>query len=413
MTTPYSSGTPTPRLLHHQVDGPLSGSPLVLGPSLGTSLAVWDGQVAGLAREHRVVRWDLPGHGGTPGGLLAAGDGVPEVAAHVLRLADALGIDRFAYAGISLGGAVGAWLAVHHPDRIRSLALVCSSARFGEPQAWRERAALVRAEGIEPVVEGAAGRWFTPDFAAGTTARAVLADLRTVEPEAYAGLCDALAAHDLRGELARITAPTLVVAGRDDPATPVAHSRELADTIPGSTLVELPGASHLAGVERPEPVRAALLSHFATGTAPVTDDAARHAAGLAVRRTVLGDAHVDRAVAGTTPFTAVFQDFITRYAWGEVWTRPGLDRRTRRCLTLTAMVALGHHEELAMHLRAALGSGDLTPEDVQEVLLQAAVYCGVPAANAAFAAADRILAEIADAAESPRPAETTHPAKEQ
>ncbi|WLQ38912.1 4-carboxymuconolactone decarboxylase [Streptomyces laculatispora] len=398
MTAPLSSGTPAPRLLHHQVDGPLSAPPLVLGPSLGTSLAVWDGQVAGLARSHRVVRWDLPGHGGTPGALLAGAGGVAELGAHVLRLADALGIGRFAYAGISLGGAVGTWLAVHHPDRITSLALVCSSARFGEPQAWRERACLVRAEGIGPVAETATGRWFTADFARSPAARAALDDLRAVDPEAYATLCDALAAHDLRGELAGITAPTLVVAGREDPATPVAHARELADTIPGSTLIELPGASHLANVERPEPVRTALLSHFAPGAAPGADDASRHAAGLAVRRAVLGDAHVDRATARTTPFTAVFQDFITRYAWGEVWTRPGLDRRTRRCLTLTALVALGHHGELAMHLRAALSSGDLTPEDVQEVLLQAAVYCGVPAANAAFAAADRILAEITHAA---------------
>ncbi|MEU1365341.1 4-carboxymuconolactone decarboxylase [Streptomyces sp. NPDC005803] len=396
MTTPHSSAAPAARLLHHQVDGPLSGTPLLLGPSLGTALSVWDGQTAALARDHRVVRWELPGHGGTPGGLLPAGSGIAELAREVLRLADALGIERFAYAGISLGGAVGTWLAVHHPDRITSLALVCSSARFGEPRAWHERAALVRAEGTGPVARTAAARWFTADFADSPAARAVLADLHDVDPHAYASLCEALAAYDLRGELGGITAPTLVVAGREDPATPVAHARELADAIPGATLVELPGASHLANVERPAPVRAALLNHFAA----LPDDASRHTAGLAVRRAVLGDAHVDRAVARTTPFTAVFQDFITRYAWGEVWTRPGLDHRTRRCLTLTALVARGHHEELAMHLRAALVSGDLTPEDVQEVLLQAAVYCGVPAANAAFAAADRILAEI------------THPAEE-
>ena len=107
---------------------------------------------------------------------------------------------------------------------------------------------------------------------------------------------------------------------------------------------------------------------------------------LAVRRAVLGDAHVDRAIAATTAFTAGFQDFITRYAWGEIWTRPGLDRRTRSCITLTALVAGGHHEELAMHVRAAVRNG-LTPEEIGEVLLQTAVYCGVPAANAAFAIA--------------------------
>ena len=121
-------------------------------------------------------------------------------------------------------------------------------------------------------------------------------------------------------------------------------------------------------------------------------DASRHEEGMRVRREVLGDAHVDRAVARTTPFTEDFQDFITRYAWGEIWSRPGLDRKTRSCITMTAMVALGKMEELEMHVRAALRNG-LTEDEIGEVLLQCAVYCGVPAANAAFAAAQRVLAE--------------------
>ncbi|MEV0398621.1 4-carboxymuconolactone decarboxylase [Actinoallomurus sp. NPDC050550] len=114
--------------------------------------------------------------------------------------------------------------------------------------------------------------------------------------------------------------------------------------------------------------------------------------GMRVRREVLGDAHVDRAQARTTEFTADFQDFITRYAWGEIWTRPGLDRRTRSCVTLTALVARGHLDELAMHVRAAVRNG-LTTDEIKEVLLQTAVYCGVPAANAAFAVAQRVLVE--------------------
>ncbi|GAA1301238.1 4-carboxymuconolactone decarboxylase [Planotetraspora silvatica] len=117
--------------------------------------------------------------------------------------------------------------------------------------------------------------------------------------------------------------------------------------------------------------------------------------GEKVRREVLGDAHVDRAAAATTGFTADFQDLITRYAWGEIWTRPGLDRRTRSCITLTALVARGHLEELALHVRAALRNG-LTADEIKEVLLQTAVYCGVPAANSAFAVAQRVLAEDGD-----------------
>ncbi|MEU6485312.1 3-oxoadipate enol-lactonase [Streptomyces sp. NPDC046887] len=287
---------------HHRVDGPSSGPPLILGPSLGTPLSVWDPQTAALARTHRVIRWDLPGHGRSPAALLPHGGGIPELAASVVALADSLGIDRFGYAGISLGGAVGIHLAAHHPDRVSRLAVVCSSAHFGEPHGWRERARAVRASGTAPLAPGAAERWFTPAFAQAPAATALLGALRSAtDPEAYARLCEALASYDARGALHRITAPTLVVAGRDDPATPVAHAREIADAIPGAGLVEIPRAAHLAHVERPEEVTSALLAHFATGG---DDDGSRHTAGLAVRRAVLGDAQVDRAIARTTPLTA-------------------------------------------------------------------------------------------------------------
>jgi 4-carboxymuconolactone decarboxylase len=123
----------------------------------------------------------------------------------------------------------------------------------------------------------------------------------------------------------------------------------------------------------------------------MTDDE-RRADGMRTRREVLGDEHVDRATADSTPFTSDFQDLITRYAWGEIWTRPGLDRRTRSAITLTALTALGHHHELAMLVRAARRNG-LTPDEIKEVLLHAAIYCGVPAANRAFAIAQEVLAE--------------------
>jgi 4-carboxymuconolactone decarboxylase len=120
------------------------------------------------------------------------------------------------------------------------------------------------------------------------------------------------------------------------------------------------------------------------------DDQRRRDLGVTTRRAVLGDAHVDRATAATTGFTADFQDLITRYAWGEIWSRPGLDRRTRSCITLAVLAALSHDEELAMHVRAALGNG-LSADDIKEVLLQVAVYAGVPAANRAFRVAQRVL----------------------
>ena len=124
----------------------------------------------------------------------------------------------------------------------------------------------------------------------------------------------------------------------------------------------------------------------------MTSEGSTYDRGMRVRREVLGDEHVDAAIGRTTEFTADFQDFITRYAWGEIWARPGLDRRTRSCITLTALVALGRLDELEMHVRAAIRNG-LTESEIGEVFLQSAVYCGVPAANSAFAVAQRVLSE--------------------
>ncbi|WP_415943103.1 3-oxoadipate enol-lactonase [Streptomyces sp. 067-1] len=368
-------------LLNHLSEGPASAPPLLLGPSLGTSYALWDAVAPELSTAHRVIRWDLPGHGGSPADLIGPGATVADLAELVLALADSLGVERFAYAGVSLGGAVGLHLAVHRPERVSSLAVVCSSAHFNGAKPWQERAARVREEGLARLAESADTRWFTPGF----TVPRLVRDHRDADPDAYAACCDALAAFDLRDRVGEIAAPTLLIAGREDPATPPAHLRELADAVPGATLTEIPGASHLAPAERPGAVLTALRAHF-------DGDAGR---GMAVRREVLGDAHVDRAQGRQTPFTARFQDFISRYAWGEIWTDETLSRRERSMVTLTALVAHGHYEELAMHVRAARRNG-LTADEIGAVLLQTAVYCGVPAANSAFATAQRVLAEEAD-----------------
>ncbi|MEU6353293.1 3-oxoadipate enol-lactonase [Streptomyces sp. NPDC047072] len=370
-------------LLNHRTEGATSAPPLLLGPSLGTSYALWDKVAPELSITHRVIRWDLPGHGGSAAELIREGASVGDLADLVLALADSLGVERFAYAGVSLGGAVGLHLAVHHPERVESLAVICSSAHFNGAKPWEERAERVRREGMGWLLESANARWFAGDF----TDPRLIRDHAEADPEAYAACCDALAAFDLSDRLPEISARTLLIAGRQDPATPPAHLREIADAVPGAALVEIPGASHLAPAQCPQAVLTALRAHL--------DGGAKR--GMGVRREVLGDTHVDRAQARQTPFTARFQDFISRYAWGEIWTDPTLSRRERSMITLTALVAHGHYDELAMHVRAARRNG-LTPEEIGAVLLQTAVYCGVPAANSAFAAAQRVLAEEAEEA---------------
>ncbi|MDI3390609.1 alpha/beta fold hydrolase, partial [Streptomyces sp. B-S-A8] len=256
-----------PLLLHHEVAGPADAPPLVLGPSLGTSMALWEPQLPSLARHFRVFRFDLPGHGGSPAELLpdpAPGrTTVEDLAALVLAVADHHGLTGFHYAGVSLGGAIGAHLAVHRPERLLSLAAICSSAHFGAAQPWYERAALVRREGLAPLVGASPARWFAEPgagVAASPFGRRLLAGLAGAQPAGYAACCDALAAYDLRDRLGRIAAPTLVVAGSHDVATPVAHARELVDGVPRAALEVIP-AGHLA-VEAPQALAEVLLTHL-------------------------------------------------------------------------------------------------------------------------------------------------------
>ncbi|MFD5425967.1 4-carboxymuconolactone decarboxylase [Streptomyces sp. NPDC127084] len=425
------SETP-PNTLQYRSDGPEDAPVLVLGPSLGTTWHMWDRQIPELSERWRVIRFDLPGHGGAP--ALPA-DSVTELADRLIAVLDLLGVQRFGYAGCSIGAAVGIDLALRLPHRVATLAVIAASPRFGTADDFRRRGVIVRTNGLEPMARSAPDGWFTPAFAAAQPAIVEWAVqmVRTTDPGCYIAACEALAAFDVRQDLGRIGVPTLVLVGSDDQLTGPAEARTLVAGIPDARLALVPGASHLAPVEQPTAVTDLLTRHFslawqdtlaaipappalpglsARGNAsaefagaPVASAAFAeqpgigrgtrpdpYEAGLKVRREVLGDAHVDRVLETADDFTADFQELVTRYAWGEVWTRGGLDRRTRSAVTLTALVAGGHLEDLVVHVRAALRNG-LTPVEIREVLVQAAVYCGVPAANAAFRVAQGVIRE--------------------
>ncbi|MEU6994976.1 4-carboxymuconolactone decarboxylase [Streptomyces sp. NPDC046465] len=421
--------------LQYRFDGPEDAPVLILGSSLGTTWHMWDRQIPELIRHWRVFRFDMPGHGGAPAHPCGS---VGELVDRLLATLDELGVHRFGYGGCAFGGAIGVELALRHPQRVASLALIAASPRFGTADEFRQRGVIVRSNGLDPIARSAPDRWFTPGFAA---AQPAITDwavqmVRTTDPGCYIAACEALAAFDVRAELGRVGVPTLVLVGSEDQVTGQGEARTLVAGIPDARLAVVPGASHLAPVEQPAAVTDLLVRHFssawqpapdatmggqsalsapplkpvlAPSPAPVTPVAEigpaeqpvavpgsaapdLYDAGMKVRREVLGDAHVDRTLAAADDFSGDFQELVTRYAWGEVWNRPGLDRRSRSCVTLTALVAGGHLDELAFHTRAALRNG-LTPAEIKEVLLQAAVYCGVPAANSAFRVAQAVIRE--------------------
>ncbi|MCL3819428.1 bifunctional 3-oxoadipate enol-lactonase/4-carboxymuconolactone decarboxylase PcaDC [Aeromicrobium wangtongii] len=384
----------------------LGGSPalplLVLGPSLGTSArALWSRSAAQLTDRFEILAWDLPGHGSNVGATKPFT--IAELAGGVLEMIDDMLAERgarsstFTYAGDSVGGAVGLQLMLDAPERVDSAVLMSTAARIGEPEGWLTRAASVRASGTPSMIEGSVQRWFAPEFLGrepevGAT---LLHALQDADDEGYALVCEALAAFDVRDRLDRIRPPVLAVAGSLDVPTPPADLQAIASGVRNGRLVVLDGVAHLPPAEQPGEV-ARLIRGHADGGQPVpapTTVAGVREAGMTVRREVLGDGHVDRATAEITDLTADFQDFITQYAWGSVWTRPGLDRRSRSLITLTALVARGHHEELAMHVRAARTNG-LTNDEIKELLLQTAIYCGVPDANTAYRIAQRVLDEL-------------------
>jgi len=254
--------TPKAIDLNYRADGPPSAPVLVLSHALGLSLAQWDPQVAPLSRAFRVVRYDHRGHGGSP--VPAGPYTIEELARDLIHLLDRLGLDRVSFCGLSLGGMVGMWVAANAPERIDRLALCCTAARMLRPDDFAARARTVREHGMEAIADALIGRWFTPSFPAShpdTVAR--IRDVLLSTPrEGYAAACEAIAQMDLREDLPRIKAPTLVIGAEQDQSTPPEKSREIALRIPGAELVVVPDAAHIANVEQPDAVSNQILDHL-------------------------------------------------------------------------------------------------------------------------------------------------------
>ncbi len=368
--------------LFYELRGPAGAPVVAFSNSIGTTHRMWDAQAQALTGRYRVLRYDTRGHGGSP---VAAGPTDIEMLADDLAgLLDALDVGRTHVVGLSLGGMTAQSLAARRPDRVHGLVLMATSAHT--PGGWEERAATVRSQGMGAIVDAVLTRWFTPGFRASHPEAVEPHRERflAMDPEGYAACCGAIGAMDLRSSNAAITAPTLILAGADDPATPVIMMEEIRGRIPDAELVVLPRAAHILALERADAVNAHLggfLGRLQAAGEP--QGGTSFADGLANRQAVLGAEHVERSLAKAGAFAGPWQDFITRMAWGEVWGDPALPWKTRSMLTLALMVALGREEEFKLHLRPALRNG-VSAAELRALLIQAAVYAGVPAANGAF-----------------------------
>jgi 3-oxoadipate enol-lactonase/4-carboxymuconolactone decarboxylase len=379
--------------LYWKLEGALDLPVLVLLNSIGTDMALWETTVPHLLPVHRLLRIDTRGHGASDA---PEGDyDLAMLADDVLAVMDAADVETAALAGVSLGGMIAMELALRHPTRVTALVLVCTSAAM-DSTAWAARIDAVRSGGTAAIADLAMGRFLSPAFAATHAAatESVRRAFIAMPDRGYAGCGAAIRDMAVIDRLPQITLPTLIVAGDRDTSTPfVGHGDRIAAAIPHAQVGHL-DAAHLAPIETPAALGATLRAFLSP------DDAKRNAAdtlfdaGLINRRRVLGDAWVDASLAQRTAFTADFQAMITRIAWNEIWGRPGLDDRSRRFIVLAITVALGRWEEFALHVRTGLMQVGFTREELKEVLMQSAIYAGVPAANTAFGEASKIIAEL-------------------
>ncbi len=382
--------------IYWRLDGAADKPALVLLTSIGTDMGLYDAAAPLLLADFRLLRIDTRGHGASDA---PAGDYTLDLlAGDVLAAMDAAGLATASVCGVSLGGMIAMALALKAPERVEGLVLACTSAAM-DVAAWSARIATVRAEGLAAIAEMALGRFFSEPFRSQhpATVETVRAGLLAMSADGYSGCGAAIRDMDLLSRVSAITAPTLVIGGLKDVSTPFAgHGDQIVAAIPNASSAMLDTA-HLPCLENPNAFAGAVRGFLArTRNGPSISEAAEvlFEAGLVNRRKVLGDAWVDKSLAKRTAFTADYQAMITRYAWNEIWGRPGLDHGTRRLLVLAICASLARWEEFRLHVKAGLEQGGFTQDELKEVLMQTAIYAGVPAANTAFTEAAEVIAEL-------------------
>ena len=369
--------------LRYETEG-TGKTPIVFINSLGTNLAIWD-DVVPMLRGVQLVRYDKRGHGlsDAPPAPYAMRDHSNDL----LGLLDHLEIERAVLVGISVGGMIALDFESQHPDRVEAMVLMDTAGKIGDDQGWNGRIDTLNEHGMDHLAGPILDRWFAPN--GDPQLRALGKNMLTRTPLAgYTGTCAAIRDADLRPNLPNSLAPTLVLCGAEDSATPPDLVMELAHELPNAIFQKIEGAGYLPCWEKPAETANAIRAFLKA----LQGEHSKYDIGMGIRRSILGDAHVDRSTANATDFDRGFQQFITEFAWGTAWAGETFDRPTRHIITLALLAALGKEHEFAMHVRVMKNAGS-TPEQLKEALHQVAIYAGVPAANTAFGIAKKIFAE--------------------
>lgn len=385
-----------------RAEGDASKPALMLSNSLGTDHMMWQAVMPALLAQFHVIRYDTRGHGAsdTPSGDYA----LEQLAKDALAVADAAGAKQFHWCGLSLGGMTGMQLALLAPERLLSLTLANTSAAIPR-EVFQTRIDNVSKGGMQAVADAVMTRFFSAHYRGSTQQVASnycassKRTLLSIDPVGYLGCCAAIRDMKLDPAIAAIKLPTLVIIGSLDEATPPAMGQAIAAHITGTKVVTL-NAAHISAIEQPASFAQALIAHAGMAT-PVgsLSEAERLARGQKRRENILGEAHVAKSLTAATDFNREWQQFITQYAWGSIWTRGVIDDQTRRLLVLVMTATGARWEEFRLHLRAALDAG-LEEATLREALMQVAIYSGVPAANTAFHLAAELLNQRNQAATS-------------
>ena len=370
------------RVICYRDSGETALPVLLFAHPLGMSQDVWCEVIKRLQGRYRCISWDLPGHGASA--PVDEPISAQDLAEDARALLSQLAIEQCHFVGTSIGGVIGQALLIDSPELLQSVVLTNTGAVIGSTAAWNERAERVRSEGLVQIAGELSQRWFASAYKRDTAAGAAgwRHQLARTDDESYARLCELLGNTDFRDTLDNVDVPVQLVAGADDPATPPATLAALAEEITGARMDTLAGVAHVPSVEAPAEFADRLprwLDPEARGRrAPFTYDE-----GLATRKSVLGSEHVERASKSASTLDAPFQELITRFAWGELWSNPDLSRTQRSLITIAVLAALGRDGELTLHLKTAKRIGVTEPQ-LRQSLMHVAIYAGVPASNHAF-----------------------------